>query len=219
MTSPPYYPVVVGTPVQDPAHAASNVAIGQPQYGAGAYPQGQYPAATYSYQQGYNPQGYGGPQNYADNPPPNQQNAIAQPVVLEIQSEPAMSRNQVMLLHYARTVRWFAVIDCFILIIYVLVFFWLLILLPLPILGYFSGYRLNRPLAAAYIIFIMLMIILRVLLMAVFQYVVFIVLALIAIAFEVFIMIRVIRFFRLMGTMNLTELESCRAFIRSGRRN
>jgi len=123
-----------------------------------------------------------------------------------------------ILMQYARSVRWFSVIDCFILVIYVLTFFWLLVLLPLPILGYFSGYKLNRPLAIAYIVFIILMILLRILLMAVLQYVVFIVLALIAIVFEVFILIRVLRFFRLMGQMSLTDIETCRAYIRGGRR-
>lgn len=233
MTSPPYYPVVVGTPIDDPGFTASNAPVAQPtypivsqpghlaaaynpnqpQYSAVSYNPSQYPV-TYAYHQGQNPQMMG------SQPQPGYPNIISQPVVaLEIQSEPALSTNQIILLAYARSVRWFSVIDVFILVIYVLTFFWLLVLLPLPILGYFSGYRLSRPLSVTYMVFIILMIVLRVLLMALFQYVVFIVLAMIAIIFEVFIFIRVVRFFKLMGIMPQHEVETCRLFIKNGRRS
>jgi hypothetical protein len=107
-----------------------------------------------------------------------------------------------------------AIADCFIVLIYILIlFFWLLILLPLPILGYYAGYYLHRGLAVAYLAFEVLMIALRVLFMVFFPDIAFIVLSSLAIIFEIIIIGFIIRFIMLVGELTPDELEDTKALI------
>jgi hypothetical protein len=107
-----------------------------------------------------------------------------------------------------------AIADCFIVLIYILIyFFWLLILLPLPILGYCAGYYLSRCLAVAYLIFEILMIALRVVFMAMFPSIAFIVLCTLAIIFELVIIGIIIWFIYLVGQLTPEEIEDTKAVI------
>lgn len=107
-----------------------------------------------------------------------------------------------------------AIADCFIVLIYILIlFFWLLILLPLPILGYYAGYYLNRGLAVVYLVFEVLMIALRVLFMVFFPNIAFIVLSSLAIVFELVIIGIIIRFIMLVGELTPEELDDTKAII------
>lgn len=110
------------------------------------------------------------------------------------------------ILHFARFVRWMAVFDCIIIFLFILGgLIFLLILVPLPIMGYFSGRYLNRHLAMAYMVFIVLIIALRIAVMAIVDYLAFYILTIIVILIELIILRYVLIFFKLLGTISLDE--------------
>lgn len=194
---PPQYPVYSGPP------PSSNAPAPIPP----AYPRATGPAQPYY---GYGQPAYSQPQ-YSQQPLYVSQPAVAMAVV---QPERPITPKQHTVFVYARGIRWMAIADCFIVLIYILIlFFWLLILLPLPILGYYAGYYLNRGLAVAYLVFEVLMIALRVVFMILFPNIVFIVLSSIAIVFEVIIIGFIVRFIILVGELSPEELEDTKALI------
>ena len=111
-----------------------------------------------------------------------------------------------MSIRYGRFVRWMAIFDVLIVILYVLsgVFF-LLLLLPLPFLGYFAGRRFNRPCALAYGVFLVVMVALRILLMVFFFEVLLVVFMTIGIVLEIIVFYFVVQFYRVVGTLDEQE--------------
>lgn len=177
---PPQPSYVMGQPVYQPANTGFH-----PLYM-------QAPIISQTQQGPYYPQQYP-----ADGLPYNQ------PTVTNISPQDQKFNR---ILHFARFVRWMAVFDCIIIFLFILGgLIFLLILVPLPVMGFFAGRYLSRPLSVAYAAFIVIIIALRIAIMAIMDDIVFYILSVIVIMIELIILRYVIVFFRLLRGITLDE--------------
>lgn len=99
-----------------------------------------------------------------------------------------------------------AIFDCLLVLIFIASGLYpLIILIPLPIMGYFAGRNLSRCLLIAYMIFIILMIIFRAILVLVIDYVLFTILTIFVIIMEIVFFGYCIKLFKLLRTISEDE--------------
>lgn len=107
---------------------------------------------------------------------------------------------------YSRTTRWIAILDAILCFIYILTgLFVLVLLIFLPILGYFGGARLLKPLLIAYMIYEILVTILRIALIAMANNIIYTILTVLTIIFTISIFVFLVKFYRMLN--DITPLE------------
>ncbi|CAG9323796.1 unnamed protein product [Blepharisma stoltei] len=151
-----------------------------------------------------------GPAPFYDNhagfsPMPLPANNIQQVPAVIIDPVP-LNPKYLKVLKFASTTKWIAILDCLLCFIYILTgLFVLILLIFLPVLGYFGGAKLLRPLLVAYMIYQILVTILRIALIAIADNAIYTVLTVFIIIFTIAIFVFLVKFFRLLGDVTPQE--------------
>ncbi|CAG9318667.1 unnamed protein product [Blepharisma stoltei] len=109
---------------------------------------------------------------------------------------------------YAKFTRWYSIIDCLICLIFLISeFYYLVLLIFVPIIGYLAGYHLNKLLLTGYIIYEVIISVIRVLIIPISNFLLFKVLTTMTVIFTFFIVLFLIRFYRHLGKINEEEKQ------------
>ncbi|CAG9318580.1 unnamed protein product [Blepharisma stoltei] len=109
---------------------------------------------------------------------------------------------------YARFLQVYSIIDCLLCFIYFLSeFYYLIILIIMPVNGYLAGYHLNRTFLSIYILYQLGASILRLVIIGIVEDVAFTILTTLVIISTGFVLLFLIRFFRFLGRVNRIEKQ------------
>mmetsp|Transcript_15129 Transcript_15129/g.16823 ORF Transcript_15129/g.16823 Transcript_15129/m.16823 type:complete len:273 (-) Transcript_15129:813-1631(-) len=112
----------------------------------------------------------------------------------------------VVLLHASRTVKWLSIIDTVFVILFVFsVGFFVVLIFWMPVMGYLGAKKFNHKMIAVYLTFIVIIILLRVLILALFPNPINVIVQALGIAIEIYIGRFVNTFYKL--CVNLTDEE------------
>jgi hypothetical protein len=129
------------------------------------------------------------------------------PQAAAVQSESNQVQHRV--LRMQKMLKWLSVADIVAILFFMVgMYFFLLVLLPLPLFGFFAARRLSRPLTICYSVWMCFEVLIRLVLEFVTgNYIAFYVINFLLIVFDIWVLVVVIRFFRLLGQITATELQ------------
>jgi len=108
----------------------------------------------------------------------------------------------------ARFIKWMAILDCFICLLFVLSgIYFLLALICLPILGYFAGRNYNGRLCIAYAVYLVVMLVLRTVLIIVVEDLIYTVVQTLVMFVEAFSVWVLVRFYKETQKLSPEEIK------------